>query len=323
MTAMDTAVEHLPVLTSESMELLQVKREGVYVDCTVGLGGHTEKILSQLQGTGRLIALDRDPEELEIVRNRLRGFKNAECYHENFKNLPLVLSQLGIEKIDGCLVDLGVSSYQLALPERGFSFRQEGPLDMRMDRQQKSSATDLVNELSESKLAEIFRQYGEEPAAKKIAVAIVRRRKTAELRTTSQLAALVEQVKGSRRRSRLHAATQVFQALRIEVNQELAALEEFLAVAVVHLSEEARLVVISFHSLEDRLVKTVFKKEAGRCVCFRPAELCICPRKENVQILTKKPVKPSREEIEQNPRARSAKLRAVEKCAARLQISQD
>ena len=320
---MDTTVEHLPVLTSESLELLQVKREGVYVDCTVGLGGHAEKILSRLEGTGRLVALDRDPEGLEIARNRLKGIKNAECYHENFRNLPLILNQLGIAKIDGCLVDLGVSSYQLAQPERGFSFRQEGPLDMRMDRQQKSSAADLVNELSESKLVEIFRRYGEEPAAKRIAAAIVKRRKMAKLRTTAQLAELVERVKGSRRGSRLHPATRIFQALRIEVNQELAALEEFLAVAVGHLAEKARLVVISFHSLEDRLVKTVFKKEAGRCVCFRPAELCICPRKENVRILTKRPVKPSLEEIEQNPRARSAKLRAVEKCAGALPISQD
>ncbi|MDA2930707.1 16S rRNA (cytosine(1402)-N(4))-methyltransferase RsmH [Acidobacteria bacterium AH-259-O06] len=309
----DTAVEHIPVLLSQVLEFLQVRKGGIYVDCTVGLGGHSEEILRQLEGSGRLIALDRDKEALERARERLRSrYQNFQLFHENFKNLPIILPQLGVQCLDGCLVDLGVSSHQLDSPERGFSFQLKGPLDMRMDKHQKSTAADLVNQLPKERLAEILWRYGEEKAARRIAAAIVQRRKTAKLRTTTELAELVEQVKGHAQ-GRIHPATRVFQALRIEVNQELAGLEEFLQQAIGLLAPRGRLVAISFHSLEDRIVKTVFQKEAGKCVCFRPPEFCTCPRVENVQILTKKPVTPDPEQIMRNPRARSAKLRAVEK----------
>lgn len=311
---MTMVAEHIPVLASESLELLRVQPGGIYVDCTVGLGGHAEQILAQLEGRGQLIGLDRDGQTLEKARGRLQGrFKNLQLYQENFKSLALVLHRLEIQHIDGCLLDLGVSSYQLSSKERGFSFREDGPLDMRMDPEQGITAADLLNKLAEDRLAEIFRRYGEERAARKIARAVVERRRILTFQTTRQLATLVEQVKGRRPGSRLHPATQVFQALRIEVNQELAGLEEFLQEVITSLTSAGRLVVIGFHSLEDRIVKRVFRKSAGKCICFRPAQLCTCPRVEQVRILTRKAVLPSAPEVKINPRSRSAKMRAVEK----------
>ncbi len=270
-------VEHLPALLDEVLELLQVRKEGVYVDCTLGLGGHSEQILSRLGGTGQLIALDWDEEAL-----------------------------------DGCLLDLGVSSLHLDSPERGFSFRQEGPLDMRMDQRTGTTAADLVNQLSEKDLADLFHRYGEEKAARRIAAVLVERRGESPILTTTQLAEMIEEVKGPGR-GRIHPATRVFQALRIEVNAELIGLEEMLQEVISLLNPGGRLVVISFHSLEDRIVKNVFRKAAGRCVCFRPQELCSCPKISEVRILTRKPVTPSTREVQENPRSRSAKLRAVEK----------
>lgn len=309
---MIVVAEHTPVLLNESLRLLRVKPGGLHVDCTVGLGGHSHQILSQLQGSGQLIGLDRDGQALEKARERLQTeFGNFRLLHENFKNLGEVLSGLEIHHLDGCLVDLGASLHQLRSPHRGFSFQEEGPLDMRMDTQQRVTAAQLVNELPERTLSEIFSRYGEERAARKIAAAIVRTRRSSKFRTTRELAELVEQIKG--RRSRLHPATQVFQALRIEVNQELAGLEEFLQDTVGCLAAGGRLVVISFHSLEDRIVKKTFRKEAGKCVCFRLPELCTCPRVKRVNVLTPKPIVPSTEEVEKNPPSRSAKLRAVEK----------
>ncbi len=310
---MGTAVEHLSVLLSQVLSFLRVKEGGIYVDCTLGPGGHSEEILLQLDGTGQLIALDRDQEALDRARQRLGSrFNNLQAFHENFKELPNLLSRLEIGGVDGCLVDQGVSSLQLDSAERGFSFRLEGPIDMRMDTRQETTAAQLLNQLPEEDLAGILWRYGEEKSARRIAAAIVDHRKLSPFRTTTDLAQIVEKVKGRTQRS-LHPATLVFQALRIEVNQELAGLEEFLQQAISLLTPEGRLVVISFHSLEDRIVKTVFRKEAGKCVCFQPAELCACPRVERVRILTRKPVTPAQQEIESNPRARSAKLRAVEK----------
>ncbi len=310
----DTAIDHIPVLLNESLELLRVKPGGTYVDCTVGFGGHADQILRALKGKGLLIGMDRDSTALEAARRRLQpSYKNFQLHHENFKNLPLVLNNLSIRRIDGCLIDLGVSSHQITSPERGFSLRREGPLDMRMDPQQKITAAHLVNELSRDDLAQIFKRYGEERSAWKIADAIVERRHSSRLRTTTELAELVESVKGRPRGTRIHPATQIFQALRIEVNQELTGLDEVLLVVLDYLGPEGRLAVISFHSLEDRIVKRTFQKQAGRCICFKPRELCQCPREVRVQILTRKPVTPSEAELKRNPRARSAKLRAVER----------
>jgi 16S rRNA (cytosine1402-N4)-methyltransferase len=309
---MGTAVDHMPVLLTEVLDFLRVRKDGIYVDCTQGSGGHSEEILSQLDGTGQLIALDRDQEALDRAREGLGSHSNLQAFHQNFKELPTLLSRLGVGAVDGCLLDLGVSSNQLGSPERGFSFRLEGPLDMRMDTREETTAAQLLNECSAEELAEIFWRYGEEKSARRIATAIVEHRKSSKFRTTTDVAQIVEKVKG-RGSHRIHPATRVFQALRIEVNQELAGLEEFLQQAISLLADQGRLVVISFHSLEDRIVKTVFRKAAGKCVCFRPAEYCDCPRVEQVRILARKPVTPSPQELESNPRARSAKLRVVEK----------
>ena len=305
-------VEHLPVLLDEVLKLLQVRREGIYVDGTLGLGGHSKQILSQLETTGQLIALDWDREALEDASDRLGRHDNLQLLEESFKNLPQVLNGLQVEALDGCLLDLGVSSLHLDSPERGFSFRQKGPLDMRMDQKAGTTAAGLINQLSEEDLADLFHRYGEEKAARRIAAALVERRGESPIETTTELAEIIEEVKGSGR-GRIHPATRVFQALRIEVNAELAGLEKVLQEVISLLKPGGRLVVISFHSLEDRIVKNVFRKAAGRCVCFRPQELCSCPRIAEVKILTRKPVTPSTREVQENPRSRSAKLRAVEK----------
>ena len=310
----EVQVEHIPVLLDEVLDLLRVEPAGVYVDCTLGLGGHAGEILSRLGSKGRLIGLDRDEKILAEARRRLgHGGSRVECFHENFKNLPTLLDELGVKILDGCLLDLGVGSHQLNAPERGFSFMHSGPLDMRMDVRQETTAADLLNRLPEETLADIFRRYGEEKSARRLAKAIAARRLHSPFATTADLVAVVEEVKGGRRQGRIHPATQTFQALRIEVNQELEGLEEFLEAMVDRLAPGGRLVVLAFHSLEDRIVKTVFRRAAGHCVCFGPPDVCSCPRSARVKLLTGKPVRPSDEEIQRNPRSRSARLRAVEK----------
>ena len=308
------AIRHIPVLLDEAIGLLKVRKGGTYVDGTVGLGGHTARILESLAGEGKVIAIDRDEEALEEARDRLLLYGGmVSFHHENFRNLPLLLNGLGWDGMDGCLLDLGVSSFQLESAGRGFSFRLEGPLDMRQDRRSRTTAADLVNGLSEEELARIFWRYGQERRSRAIAREIVRQREQAPLRTTVQLAELVKRVKSSRYRGKTHPATRVFQALRIRVNQELEGLDRFLEEVVHLLHPGGRLVVISFHSLEDRIVKRVFRRSAGRCVCFRPAELCTCPRVSKGRILTARPLVPGQRELIENPRSRSARLRAFEK----------
>ncbi len=308
------AARHTPVLLQEARDLLKVTKGGIYVDGTIGLGGHARAILELLDGTGRVIALDRDEEALRQARKRLAsGSDNLSFHHDNFRNLPLILNGLGIDGVDGILLDLGVSSFQLASAERGFSFRLDGPLDMRLDRRSQTTAADLVNRLPEKELATIFRRYGEERRSRSIARQIVQQRQVEPLRTTRQLARLIERVAPSRYWNKIHPATKVFQALRIHVNQELEGLEEFCGEAIELLNPRGRLVVICFHSLEDRIIKTAFRKAAGHCVCFRPPELCTCPRVTLGLILTRRPVTSGEQEVGENPRSRSAKLRAFEK----------
>ena len=308
--------EHIPVLAEQTLHFLQPQPGGVYVDGTVGLGGHSERILKAMKGSGRLIALDRDEQALAHTRDRLSDhLETLELHHENFKNLPLIISNLGISGLDGCLVDLGVSSLQFDEPDRGFSFRNDGPLDMRMDADQRLTAEDLIHRLSAEELTDLFRRFGEEPQAKRIARVIVDSRSQKPLRSTCELADLIAKAKRPRKKSRIHPATQVFQALRIAVNQELDGLNTFITATIKLLKPGARFVVISFHSLEDRIVKKTFQLEAGRCICFKPGELCTCPRLPNIEILTRKPVTPTESETDSNPRARSAKLRAVERSA--------
>jgi len=292
---------HIPVLLNEVMDLLDIHRPGIYVDCTIGLGGHAHEILTR-NPLSRLIGFDLDEKSLLQAKDRLQPFaERIELYHADFRYLPDL--KLDFTKVKGILVDFGVSSYQLDTPERGFSFNRQGPLDMRMDQRSKTTASKIINKYSEHKLAEIFREYGEFRQAKKLADEIVSKRKIKKIETTSQLLRIVEAVCRWRpQKGKTHPAAKIFQALRIEVNQELQSLSEFLERIVHLISESARIAAISFHSLEDRIVKHTFQDLA---------------REDNshahLKILTKKPVTASEEELKQNFRARSAKLRAAER----------
>lgn len=311
MVVADVTIEHASVLLIQTLELLAVEPAGAYVDCTLGGGGHAAAILAALGPQGRLLGLDRDQDAIDRVADRLGADPRVRLFHENYKNLPLILAQLEIGRINGCLIDLGVSTQQLLTAGRGFSFQNDGPLDMRMDRRQVTTAADLVNTLSADELAGLFRRYGEEKQARRVARAIVERRREADFRRTAELAAVIEQVMGKARPGRIHPATRVFQALRIEVNQELAGLGDFLSSVIDRLAVGGRLVVLAFHSLEDRIVKQTLRREAGRCVCFRPPQMCDCPRVSRVEVLTRRPITPTDQEIENNRRARSARLRAA------------
>ncbi|MCS7172277.1 MAG: 16S rRNA (cytosine(1402)-N(4))-methyltransferase RsmH [Armatimonadetes bacterium] len=285
---------HIPVLLREVLTWLDPRPGGLYVDATVGTGGHAEAILERILPGGRLVGLDRDPEALAVARKRLERFGAAvRLVQANFADLQRVLRSLGIEGVGGVLLDLGVSGLQLAAPHRGFSFRLPGPLDMRMDPTAPVTAADLVNRLPERELAELLRRYGEEPFAFRIAREIVRRR---PLSTTQELReAVLRAVPRSAWPRRVDVATRTFQALRIAVNRELEALEQVLPQAVEVLRPGGRLVVISFHSLEDRIVKRALRNTA------------------HLRVLTPKPVRPSPEEVRRNPHARSARLRAAER----------
>ncbi len=306
--------EHQPVMLQAVLDLLQCVGGGIYVDATVGLGGHSLAILERIQPGGLLIGMDRDQESLEIARTRLRPFAGSlRLFHDNFKNLPLILNNLALAPVDGILVDLGVSSYQLLSPERGFSFQANEMLDMRMDRTQRITAANLVNELSERQLYDIIHQDGEERFAGRIAAAIVQAREQAPIVRCSQLAEIISRAIKVRSYKGIHPATRTFQALRIAVNQELEGLDTFIVDALTFLKPGGRIAIISFHSLEDRIVKTTFRRLSGQCVCERPPELCICPRQALAQVVTPKPLTPTPAELSANPRARSARLRCLER----------
>ncbi len=306
--------DHMPVLLRETLEFLNCAPGGRYVDATLGLGGHAEAILERIQPDGFLLGLDRDEESLAIARARLtRHAGMFRLLHENFKNLPLVLNNTGITPVDGILADLGVSSFQLLSPERGFSFQSDAMLDMRMDRSQRLTAADLVNSLAEAQLARIIRDYGEERYARRIAKAIAVARTQGPVTRCSQLAELVRRAIPACRMPATHPATRTFQALRIAVNQELEGLDEFITGSVSFLRPGGRFVVISFHSLEDRVVKRAFRALAGQCVCDRPPDLCRCSRQRVARLITHRAIRPGETEVELNPRSRSARLRCVER----------
>jgi 16S rRNA (cytosine1402-N4)-methyltransferase len=306
-------VLHVPVLLEEVVRLLRAERGGLVVDCTVGLGGHAEALL-QASSSLRLIGIDRDPQALEMAEVRLRPFSaRVSLLQGNFADLEALLHQEGVEAVGGVLADLGVSSLQLERAERGFSFRREGPLDMRMG-PGRLTAGMIVNEYSESELERVLRGFGEEPQARRIARAVVRSRQEKAIETTTELSEVVARAKsrrGPRRDRRIDPATRVFQALRIEVNRELLGLEALLEQAVRLLDEGGRLVVISYHSLEDRIVKNTFRDLARGEV----DEITGRTRSESrvIEVLTKKPIRPSEEEVAANPRSRSARLRAAER----------
>ena len=304
---------HKSVLLGECIDALNIKSDGIYVDCTAGGGGHSSKILDKLS-TGLLVAIDKDEEALAVCRERLtKG--NVQFIHSDFKNICQVLDRLGIDKVDGILADLGVSSYQIDNPERGFSYMaSDAPLDMRMDAEQAFTASDIVNNYSEQQLCDIIRDYGEEKFAKSIARNIVIDRQKSAIETCGQLVAIIDKsVPHSARKKGSHPAKRTFQALRIEVNNELAGLEEFVKDAVSRLNPNGKLAVITFHSLEDRAVKRSFNDLATDCICPPNLPVCVCNHRAQGTLVNKKPILPSEGEQMENPRSQSAKLRVFSK----------
>jgi len=305
---------HRPVLLRETIELLAAERGGLFVDCTVGLGGHSEAIL-QASPDAQVLGIDRDDEALELARKRLAQYGSRfRAVHADFRNITRVLAEAKVKQVRGILADLGVSSLQLDSPSRGFSFRHDAPLDMRMDASSGETAAELLGRLSEVEIARIVFEYGEERRARRIARWIVERRERGEpISTTRDLADLVERAVGPGKKRRIHPATRTFQALRIAVNGELENLDRFVTDAVDLLEPEGRLAVISFHSLEDRIIKRTLGKLSGRCQCPPRLPTCNCGARKAVEILTRRPIIPGVNEIAVNSRARSAKLRACKK----------
>ena len=306
-------VDHLPVLVQEVVDGLGTKPGRRYIDATVGGGGHAYEVLATSSPDGLLLGLDRDPAALAVSRARLAGFgERFELVHSSFARLAEVAAAHDFVPVDGILLDLGLSSLQLADASRGFSFQIEGPLDMRFDRTSSDlTAADLVNGLTAEELADVLFRYGEERRSRRIARAIVEAR---PLHSTRELAEVIEQTVG-RRGERLHSATLTFQALRIAVNEELTALEKALPQAVDLLRPGGRLVVIAFHSLEDRIVKRFMRRESRHCICPPGLPVCVCQHEATLNTLTRTPIRPSAEEVGANPRSRSARLRIAERKA--------
>jgi len=304
---------HRPVMPVESLAHLDAGKGGLFVDATLGLGGHTELIL-QASPENRVIGFDRDAEAIELAKQRLAAFgARFEAVHSDYRQVKTVLREKEIEPVAGVLADLGVSSFQFDTPERGFSFKTESPLDMRMDRSQGQMAADLVNGWGERELADVIFEYGEERASRRIARAIIAARAKAAITTTRQLAELVVRAVHQQGHWKIHPATRTFQALRIAVNRELEGLDQFVSDAVDLLEPGGRLVIITFHSLEDRIIKQSFRFQSGVCVCPSSQPVCQCGTAKRVEVLTRKAIQPSEAEIADNPRARSAKLRACQK----------
>ena len=305
---------HESVMKNEVLHYLNVHMEGVIVDGTLGDGGHTEFILKNTAPEIRVFAIDRDRSAIERARERLSPFRDrVTLAYGNLGDLKSLAVQNGIIRIVGLLMDLGVSSPQLDTPRRGFSIQHDGPLDMRMDLSQKTSAADLLKKLSDAELIAIFKNFGEERYSKRIVRAIRKEQAERPITTTGQLSRIVAKVVASPGHTRIHPATRTFQALRIAVNDELEQLKLALQDVIGLLNSTARLVVISFHSLEDRIVKTFFRDEQKGCSCPPKIPMCICGRTQTLKILTRKPIVPSEEEVARNPRSISAKLRVAER----------
>lgn len=304
---------HQPVLLAETLQFLAPAPGKIYVDGTLGAGGHAQALLAATGGAARLIGIDQDGDALALARQRLRQFPQVTFYRGNFKDLARILDELAVPKVHGILLDLGVSSLHFDRPERGFSYRLDGPLDMRMDQRQTLTAADILNRWSQTDLTRILREYGQERWASRIAQFIVAARRRKPLASTFELVDVIKAAvpAGARRRGP-HPARRTFQALRIAVNDELAVLRRTLAVAADRLFSRGRLVVISFHSLEDRIVKHELRRLSTPCRCG-PGQPCMCNNQQLLQVLTRRPVQPGAEELESNRRARSAKLRAAEK----------
>lgn len=306
---------HESVLLNETIENLNIKPDGIYVDGTMGGGGHSLQICRRLTAEGRLIGIDQDEEALKASGERLFEYRNRVIQvHDNYRNIRNVLNDLNIEKTDGIILDLGVSSYQLDNPMRGFSYMRDEPLDMRMDQSSEMTAEYIVNNYSEGELLRIIRGYGEERFAKKIVGEIISRRKKAPITTTGELADIcISSVPKKYQISGGHPAKRTFQAIRIALNEELTVLEDSLDTMIDLLSEKGRLCIITFHSLEDRIVKNAFRTNENPCTCPPDFPVCMCGKRSKGRVITRKPILPSAEEMERNSRSRSAKLRVFEK----------
>lgn len=308
--------KHISVLLDETIDGLDIKPDGIYVDGTLGGGGHSYEILRRLSPKGRLIGIDQDGEALKAAGERLKKFENQiTLVRSNYCEIDKVLKELNVEKVDGILLDIGVSSYQLDNLERGFSYKSDAPLDMRMDTRQELTAADAVNTYSENELFKIIKDYGEDKFAKNIAKHIVLARKEKPLETTKELSEVIKraipmkvQAKGG------HPAKKTFQAIRIEVNQELTVLKESIDKMIDLLKPNGRICIITFHSLEDRIVKTKFRENENPCTCPPNFPVCVCGKKSKGKVITRKPIIPSEDEIEENKRAKSSKLRIFERC---------
>lgn len=306
--------KHVSVLLNECIEALDIKENGIYVDCTLGGAGHSSYILKNLSTDGMLIGIDQDKDALSAAKDRLKNFENVKYVHNNFYNIDAILNELGIEKVDGILADLGVSSYQLDEASRGFSYMQDAPLDMRMNRDNDFSAYEIINNYNEEDLYKIIKDYGEERFAKRIANFIVNRRAEKPIETTFELVDIIKAaIPAKARREGPHPAKRTFQAIRIEVNSELKILNKTIEDGVKRLNKGGRMAIITFHSLEDRIVKLKFRELENPCTCPKEFPICVCGKSSSVKVISKKGIAPTDKEVEENPRSRSAKLRIIEK----------
>ena len=306
---------HVPIMLGSVLEQLKLRPDGTYLDGTVGGAGHSSEIAKRLSGEGRLICLDQDQTAVDTATERLAKITDrARVVKSNYVNFASVLDDLGIGQVDGILLDLGVSSYQLDNGERGFSYRTDAPLDMRMDQSNPETARDIINNYSEADLTRILREYGEEPFARQIAANICRARQKAEIATTFELNELIRSsIPARARRNGGHPSKQTFQALRIALNRELQVLEDSIDRMIGRLSSGGRLCIITFHSLEDRIVKQAMKRAEHPCICPPDFPVCVCGKVSQGRVVTRKPILPDPEEQEENPRSKSAKLRVFEK----------
>ena len=306
--------KHKSVLLDECIENLKIRKDCVYVDGTLGGGGHSYHILKALSGTGMLIGIDRDTDALKAASEKLKEFSNFKTVHDNHANIKNILESLGLSGVDGILLDLGVSSYQLDEADRGFSYMHDAKLDMRMNREDEISAYEVVNNYSEEKLFRIFVDYGEEKFSRSIARKICQKRVERPIETTFELVDIIKSAMPSKAlNEKQHPAKRVFQAIRIEVNQELEKLKQAVEDSILSLNDGGRLCIITFHSLEDKIVKHAYEEMEGRCTCPPDFPVCVCGYKSYGKIINKKPITSSDEELEENPRARSAKLRVFER----------
>lgn len=303
--------QHKSVLLEETVSSLNIKPDGIYVDGTLGGGGHSLEICKQLSEKGRLIGIDQDDAAIKAATQRLKEHESkVTIIRSNYCNIKQCLNDIGIEKVDGIILDLGVSSYQLDTVERGFTYREDAPLDMRMDRRQAYTAKDVVNEYSEMELYRIIRDYGEDRFAKNIAKHIVQARAKKPVETTNELTEIIKNaIPAKVRKTGGHPAKRTFQAIRIELNKELEVLENTLDEMIDLLNEDGHLSIITFHSLEDRIVKSNFRKNENPCICPPEFPMCVCGKKSKGKVVTRKPILPSEKELEENSRSKSAKLR--------------